>query len=292
MGILKLQEKVRKLKNPLVVDISLSPEQVPPHILNESLTPMLAYGRYYHELLCGLKDVVPAVRLNLGQFSMLGEEGLTLLRDVSHTAKAQGLYVFLDGPECWSVRHAEFAAKTLLSADCPWHFDALVVSAYAGSDVIKPYIPQIKGSGKDLFVVLRTPNKSASELQDLLSGSRLVHIAKANMVSLQGHPMVDRSGYSQIAGVGPASNSDALRNLRSKYPNLFLLVDGLDLPNANAKNCTLAFDKLGRGAVVCAGAGITAAWEEAQSEGRDYVELACQAAERLKKNLLRYITIL
>jgi hypothetical protein len=73
---------------------------------------------------------------------------------------------------------------------------------------------------------------------------------------------------------------------------LFLLVDGYDLPNANAKNCNLAFDKLGHGAVVCAGTGITAAWNDETNDGVDYVVRAVEAAERMKKNLLRYTTVL
>ena len=104
--------------------------------------------------------------------------------------------------------------------------------------------------------------------------------------------LVGRSGYGQVAGVGPASGADALKKIRARYKSLFLLVDGYDLPNSNAKNCSAAFDKLGHGAIVCAGSGITAAWAEETSDGEDYIELAAQAAERMKKNLLRYITVL
>ena len=53
-----------------------------------------------------------------------------------------------------------------------------------------------------------------------------------------------------------------------------------------------AFDKLGHGAIACAGFSVTAAWDTDTSDGTDYVERAVQAAERMKKNLLRYITIL
>ena len=77
-----------------------------------------------------------------------------------------------------------------------------------------------------------------------------------------------------------------------KYPKLFLLVDGLDYPNANAKNCANAFDKFGHGAIACASTGITGAWDTETSDGTDYVECAVQAADRMKKNLLRYITVL
>ena len=223
MAIDKLQEKIRKVKNPTVVDLCVCAAQVPPHILEEEETLIRAYGRFYHELLSALKGVVPAVRFSLGHFSLLGPDGHSLLHDVTYLAKEQGFYVFLDGPESLSALSAVSGADALFAEKCPWWFDALVVSAYAGSDVLKPYVSRLKESKKDLFVVLRTANKSASELQDLLSGSRLVYMAAADKVSRQGVELIGRSGYSQVAGVGPASSADSLRNLREKYKNLFLL---------------------------------------------------------------------
>ena len=77
-----------------------------------------------------------------------------------------------------------------------------------------------------------------------------------------------------------------------KYPKLFLLLDGYDYPNANAKNCSFGFDKFGHGAVVCGGTGITCAWKDAESDGEDYLAQAKTAADRMKKNLTRYVTIL
>jgi len=73
---------------------------------------------------------------------------------------------------------------------------------------------------------------------------------------------------------------------------MFLMIDGFDYSGANAKNCSYAFDKLGHGAIACAGGMITAAWKEEKAAEEDAVVLAAQAAERMKKNLTRYVTIL
>ena len=83
-----------------------------------------------------------------------------------------------------------------------------------------------------------------------------------------------------------------MRNLRTAYKSMFMLLDGYDYPNANAKNCSNAFDKLGHGAAAIAGTSITAAWQEQPADAREFVALAVEAAQRMKKNLLRYITIL
>jgi len=292
MSIDKLQEKIRKLKNPSMVEFSLNLDRIPPHLLLQEQSEIMAYDRFCRELLDGLKGIVPAVRFSMGKFSLLGPDGMFLLSRMVNYAKAQEYYVLLDVPESFSKQSAEMSVKQLFTENSLWQFDGLVVSAYAGSDVLKPYVSAIKSCNKDLFVVLRTANKSAAELQDLLTGSRLVHMAAADIVYRQCEPLVGRSGYSQVAAIGPASVADVLKKLRARYKSLFLLLDGYDYPNANAKNCSYAFDKLGHGAIACAGDGITCAWDPDDSDGTDYVQQALEAAERMKKNLLRYITVL
>ena len=158
--------------------------------------------------------------------------------------------------------------------------------------MIKPFLPYCKKGKKDLFVVTRTANKSAPELQDLLSGTRLVHAAAADHVNRCAVNCKGKSGYSSVGILTAASAADSLRNLRAKYPGLFFLVDGYDYPNANAKNCSFAFDKFGHGAFVCSGEGITCAWKKEESDGSDHLVHARSAAERMKKNLSRYVTVL
>lgn len=290
MSVDRLQEKIRKLKNPSVVDITVLPEIIPPYILQGHESVCQAYREFAKTLLDGLKDVVPAVRFDFGSFALYGSEGLDALSEILSLAKNLGYYVLLNGVEMLSAQTAQNAAEILFSDDCKWHFDGLIISAYIGSDGIRPYISRLNSSGKALFIVARTANKSAPEIQDLLTGSRLVHGAKTDIVNRFADTALGKCGYSQVAIMAAASSADSLRTLRTKYKNLFMLLDGCDYPNSNAKNCSFAFDRLGHGAAACAGASITAAWQDEQPE--NYVLAAVCAAERLKKNLNRYITIL
>lgn len=292
MAIERLQEKIRKLKNPCIVDFSADAESIPPHILREERDFVHAYGRFCTELLEGLAGKVPGARFSFGGFAVLGTEGLTLLARLLDQAKKLGFYVILDMPESLSAMAAKNMAEAVFSQDSAWSCDGILTSAYIGSDGLKPWVSGLKDSGKDLFVVLRTSNKTAPELQELLTGGRLVYMALADQLNRLGLPLTGRSGYSQVAAVGAASSADCLRNLRNKYPGMFLLLDGADYPNANTKNCSSAFDKLGHGAAACVGLSVTAAWQNEDTDGADFAECACRSVERIKKNFARYITIL
>lgn len=291
MSIDRLQEKIRKLKNPLVVDFSVLPEHIPPQLMEVAGSFPQAYKQFCKELLQGLKTVVPGVRFDFGAFALLGGEGLEILEEVLSFAKEQGYYVLLDGVEALSAMSVARVVEVLLCEDCRWYFDGLITTAYIGSDALKPYVSKLKERGKDLFAVVRTSNKSAAETQDLLTGSRLAHMAKADIVNRFAEPLIGRSGYSQVAFLAAASSADSLRVLRTKFKNVFLLLDGCDYPNANAKNCSFAFDTLGHGAAACAGLSVTAAWRESGS-AEDYVQQAVESAQRHKKNLTRYISVL
>ena len=292
MSVDKLQERIRKFKNPTVVDFGAQAEHIPPHILDEEGDFLRAYGRFCIELMEGLAGVVPAVRLSFSAFAVLGPDGLAMLSKLLDRASRLGYYVILDVPEALSAQQAKENAAAFCLDASQWKADCFVICSYIGSDGLKPYAERIKDNKKSFFAVLRTGNKSAAELQDLLSGNRLAHIAQADLVNRMAEPFIGRSGYCRIGMMGSATSGDSLRNLRAKYKHIFLLVDGYDYPNANAKNCAVAFDQLGHGAAICAGTSITAAWQQDDKDGREFVESALAACERIKKNICRYITVL
>ncbi len=292
MSVDVLQEKIRKIKNPSMVDLALKASDLPPHLLEEEGSSAAAYGRFCCELLGALKGIVPAVRVGFTAFAVLGPDGLAQLQTVLDTAAKQGFYVALEAPYVLAPMMAEAVAGSVWGENALYPCDGLIISAYPGSDVIKHFVPYVRSQKKDLFPVVRTSNKSAPEIQDLLTGSRLVHAAGADLVNRFGADNIGKFGYARIGVLAGANSMESLRNLRNKYPKLFLLVDDMDYSGCNAKICGSAFDKFGHGAVVCAGPTVTAAWQLSESDGKDYLDQAVAAAERMKKNLTRYVTVL
>lgn len=282
MSIDKLQNKIRKLKNPSMILFSQDISKVPAsYRTGNDSTDFLQYA---NDLLTALSGIVPAVRFDFNAFAVT--DGLSILKQLLETANKLDYYVLLDAPAIHTPGAASLAADQLSEN---WKYDGLVLDCYIGSESVKPFAERIAKGEQDLFLMLRTGNKSASEIQDLLTGTRLVYTVVADMAKRLGENITARCGYSRIAGVGPATSADTLCQLRTKYPAMFLLIDGYDYSGANAKNCSMAFDKFGHGAVVCVGDSVIAAWQE---EGADPIESAIRAAEKMKKNLNRYLDIL
>lgn len=272
-----------------MLELSGFPDCIPPQYLEQNGDSASAASAYCKDLLTGLKGKICGVRFSFASFVLLGFNGQVILSELMKKAASLGYYVLLDAPEFYSPEMAEQTAKTVWGEGSPYPCDGLVIHPYLGSDVIRPFLPFCQEHKKDLFVQIRSGNKSASEIQDLLAGSRVVHAAAADYVNRFGGDTVGKYGYSRVGILAPGNAANTLRNLRSKYQSMFIIVDGLEYPAAYGKNCAIAFDRLGHGAVVCVGGTVTGAWKKEEGEP---ISLAAAAAEKLQKNLGRYITVL
>ena len=205
MSIDMLQEKIRKLKNPSMVELMLPLAALPPRYAHDAK----GYGEFCRDLLGGLKGIIPAVRLSFGVFALLGGDGLQELAQTLNTARNMGYYTVLDAPELLSPTAAQITAEAFFGGETDYPCDGLVVSGYLGSDIIKPFLPGCREGKKDLFVTARTGNKSAPELQDLLCGSRLVHTVAVDLINRFAPEAVGKLGYSRIGALTAASSAES-----------------------------------------------------------------------------------
>lgn len=307
MSIDALQEQIRRWKAPIMVGLDPYLPILPPHIVREAFaqhgqTPhgaAEAYARFCTELLNALKDSVPAIKLQSACFEALGADGIAVMQRLSAYAKSQGYYVLIDSMRGDVGSVAEIYAQAMFGAvpvgetahrlyDC----DALTVNGYLGSDGIKPFLPYCKRDGKNIFLLLKTSNRSSREVQDLLSGDRVVYTAMADLVMRWSTDLFGKNGYSEIGAVVGATFPQTLKLLREKYDRLFFLVPGYGAQGGTAKNVQFAFDRFGHGAIVTASRSILCAWQKAGSDGTDYLTHAVAAVEKMKKEIARYVTIL
>ncbi len=293
MAIDRLQERIRKMRCPLVLDMGAAHE-VPEFVMG--IDDRRKFYQFCWELLEGLKGLIPAVRFRMATFALMGGDGITVLQSLLSKAQKMGYYVLLDVPEALSPQEAERSAKMLLEEGSRWCFNGLVVSFYMGSDGLRPYIPLLRQNDRELFAVIRTGNRSAPELQDLLTGGRLVHMAAADVVSRLADANPGRYGYKDLGALVSASSDTNLKTLREKYRNMFLLVDSMEYSSVNGRKVSYAFDSLGHGAAVCVGPTITGEFDRVRyRQGactqEAYFQCAAEAVERLKNTISSYIQI-
>jgi orotidine-5'-phosphate decarboxylase len=306
-----LQEKIRQKKNPTVAGLDPKLDYIPQFIQEEAFGKYgktlkgaaEAYRLFCRGLIDALYEVVPAVKPQSAYFEVLGSAGIEALEDVVAYAKEKGLYVIMDakrgdiGSTCEAYAQAYLGGISLDGENVlsPFDCDCMTVNGYLGTDGIKPFTALCKERDKAIFLLVKTSNPSSRELQDLIAGDRLVHIAMADLAVrlTEKEKLVGKSGWSQIGAVVGATHPEDLKNLRAKYPQIFFLVPGYGAQGGKAQDVQYAFDRLGHGAIVNSSRGIMCAWKKTEDEtGRNYQEAAKKEAIRMRDDICRYVTIL
>ena len=141
MSIDILHEKIRKTKNPLIMDFSIRPELMPGHLMEQEGSFDKAYPRFCNELMDGLAGLIPGVRFSFDTFALLGEDGLSVLRKLLAKAGQLGFYVLLDGPQVLSPWAADRAAELLkndtylfryMTPSAVWEYENMLKSILEG----------------------------------------------------------------------------------------------------------------------------------------------------------------
>lgn len=306
MSIDVLQSKIRKLKTPIMVGLDPTSELIPPELLADCEARLgkgpeasaESYLLFCKGLLDALKKCVPAVKVQAACFEALGWQGVKAMQEVLAYAKKLNYYVLLETLRSDVGHIAALSAESVFGGldfggerYFPYPCDGLVLNGYLGSDGIKPYLPYLRGENpKNLFIVVKSSNRSSPEVQDLISGDRVVHTAMADLTLRWSTELFGKCGYGEVGAVVGALAPRAIQNLRKRYDTLFFLVPGYGAQGGVAKHAAYAFDRLGHGAVVCASRSVIGAWRE--QAGVDWPEAAVLAVEKMKRQLESYVTVL
>lgn len=306
MSFDRLQEKIRKLKNPTVVGLDARLEYIPPQLVTQC---MEEYGetlegaaqavfRYNCALMDALQGIVPAVKPQSAYYELLGWQGMRALADTISYARERGYYVIADVKrgdigstaqaysEGW-LGKSKVGGKLLPAFDA----DCVTINGYMGSDAIVPFLKIAQEEDKSVFVLVKTSNPSSGELQDMVAGDRLVYTVMGDLVNRLGSGTEGERGYQTLGAVVGATYPAELKELRRRLEKVFFLVPGYGAQGGTAQDVAGAFDRFGWGAVVNSSRGILCAWQKVENGAERFQDAARAAAETMRDDIKKYVTI-
>ncbi|MGH2834356.1 MAG: orotidine-5'-phosphate decarboxylase [Solirubrobacteraceae bacterium] len=228
-----------------------------------------------------------AVKPQLACFERLGAAGWAALEGVVAYAREQGLLVIADGKRGDVPVSATAYAQALLGCvEGPagviegLRVDVVTVNPLMGRDSLEPFVATARAGGSGLFVLVRTSNPGASDIQDLeLAGGGRVWQRLAALVKELGEPGVGLSGLSDIGAVVGATVPAHLELARELMPHAVFLMPGVGAQGADVQSLAAAFAPGRAGGLVTASRSIAGAYLEA---GGDPHQAARVEAERLR----------
>jgi len=229
-----------------------------------------------------------AVKLQVACFERLGAHGWAALADVVRRAREAGLLVIADAKRGdIDVTAAAYAQAFL--GETPTVFgsvpglgaDALTVNPLLGADSLAPFIAAARCTGAGVFVLVRTSNPGAADVQELeLASGGTLSERLATLVSELGAPGVGAAGLSDVAAVVGATAPERLARLRELMPNTIFLLPGVGAQGGKIEGLAPAFSPSPAGGLVAASRGIVFAHER---DGGDPEAAAGREAERLRE---------
>lgn len=177
---------------------------------------------------------------------------------------------------------AAYAARVLGPAS---PFAAATVNPYLGLDSLEPWVEVAAAHGRGLFVLVRTSNPGAADLQGLrLEGGERVWERVARLVARLGAPHVGRSGRSLVgAVVGLTAPPAEVRRLRELMPEAPFLMPGYGAQGGSLASYAAALDARGGGVLVSASRSLTAPWSGAAPV--DWTERVLAALDATRADL-------
>ena len=244
------------------------------------------------EVIEAVRESVVAVKPQVAYFERLGWRGLRVYAEVCRVAREAGVLVIADVKrnDIGSTASA-YASGWLGQQDFGegpgrvWEVDALTVNPYLGHDGIDPFIDEAARTGTGLFVLVRTSNESARQLQDVTSDGKKLFERVAEWVDSRADALLGACGYSGLGAVVGATYPEELRQLRSQMPRALFLVPGYGAQGGSAEDVAGAFDSNGMGAVVNASRSIIYAHEK--SAETSWQQAVQEAAEEMRGQLNR-----
>jgi orotidine-5'-phosphate decarboxylase len=219
-----------------------------------------------------------AVKPQVACFERLGAAGWEALQATIEHARGAGLLVLADAKrgdiDISAKRYAQaFLAPGGLEAD------ALTVSPYLGADSLAPFVDAARSASAGLFVLVRTSNPGAADLQDLeLAGGGRVWERTAQLVDGLGEPGPD-SGLSEVGAVVGATAPEHLARARELMPRAVFLLPGIGAQGGRVEDLAPAFAPGPAGGLVTSSRSIVFAHEH---DGGAPAAAARAEAERLR----------
>src|SRR3954451_22601691 len=226
-----------------------------------------------------------AVKPQLACFERLGAHGWAALKQTIAAAHEQGLLVIADGKRGDVAPSAEAYGQALVGRThgpfgevAGLEADAFTANPLLGRDALEPLLRAADAAAAGCFILVRTSNPGAAEIQDEPVEAPL-RAKLAAIVDQLGAERVGSAGLSDVGAVTGATRPELLAELRAQMPRAIFLLPGVGAQGGRADDLGPAFAPHPAAGLVAASRSIVDAHADA---GGDPALAAQQAADALR----------
>jgi orotidine-5'-phosphate decarboxylase len=232
---------------------------------------------------CVAEDALPGVvKPNYAFYAQYGFKGLRALKQVIERAKQEKLPVILDAKR---GDIGKTSAAYALEAFEFWQADCLTIAPFMGRDSVMPFIKWCEEKGKGVYILNRTSNPGAKELQNLTVGDQPLYAKVSQLIVDWG-----KEGKGNVGAVVGATSPEELREISKFYAladlPVPLLIPGVGAQGGSAADVMKILKETGANPFIeriNSSSGINYAFEKAGTD--DFAGAAAKAVKQLNEEI-------
>lgn len=260
----KLHQAVQRNKS--LVCLGLDPDP--------QLMPQVRLLEFNKAIIDATSDIVCAYKPNLAFYEALGIEGLTALKKtVEHIPD--------DVPVIGDAKRGDIGNTSQAYATAlfeTFDFDAVTVNPYLGYDSVEPFINYVN---KGVFILCRTSNYGASDLQDLSCWTGESHSEQQPLFKVVAQKAKEWNKRGNVGLVVGATAPQDLKEIRLLCPEMVLLIPGIGAQGGDlASSVRYGVNAEGEKAIFSSSRQILYASKEG-----DFAQAARRATEELRHQI-------
>lgn len=262
------------------LDTSLDyiPEEFKSKFSNES-DMLFAFNK---EIIDATLDVSACFKVQIAYYEALGLTGLEAYKNTLSYLREKDALIIADIKRGDIAATAKMYAKAHFEGD--FESDFITLNPYMGMDSIDPYLPYIEKNEKGVFVLVRTSNKGAEDIEYLESGEgKKVYDVVGEKLNTLGKNYLGKHGYSSIGGVVGCTHQEEAKEMRDKLYAMPFLIPGYGAQGGTAKDVS-AYLKNGNGGIVNSSRKILLAYK-AMEDSKNFAECARKEAISMRDSI-------
>lgn len=250
--------------------------------------PTLEEGlfQYNKALIDATLDVAACYKVQIAYYESYGLPGLRAYCQTLDYLRRNRAVAIADIKRGDIAKTAEMYAKAHFTGD--FEADFITLSPYMGLDSLTPYLPYVEKHEKGLFVLIRTSNEGARDIEYLPTGDRRVYHVVGEKIQAIGKPYIGSCGFSSVGGVMGCTHADEAAEIRAMLDTTFFLIPGYGAQGGKAADIAKYLTD-GNGGVVNSSRGILLAYRKQENGASDFAGCARAEAIRMRDDILNAI---
>lgn len=232
-------------------------------------------------------DITACYKVQIAYYESYGLAGLRAYAKTLAYLRSLNAVIIADIKRGDIAKTAEMYAKAHFTGD--FEADFITLSPYMGLDSLSPYLPYLKDQGKGVFVLIRTSNEGAKDIEYLpTENGKRVYDVVGEKLQVLGKDYIGNCGYSAIGGVMGCTHPEEAAEIRKSLDTTFFLIPGYGAQGGKAEDIA-KYLKNGNGGVVNSSRGILLAYRKQEKGEKDFAACSRNEVIRMRDDILKYL---